>query len=111
MVVSGVGSPPQNGFAAAGPARYGPAMMPLAVALSPVLCTVGLVQLLGIAAAAASRMAEGTRYERGGQWMCLTGIVVVGAVCCWSLQVGPDTSAACAVTLTLMTLIAIIDLR
>ena len=86
-------------------------MMPFAVALSPVLCTVGLVQLLGIAAAAAARMAEGTRYERGGQWICLTGIVVMGALCCWSLQFGHDTSAACAVTLTLMTLIAIIDLR
>jgi hypothetical protein len=86
------------------------AIATFAVAMSPVLCTVGLVQLLGIAAAAASRLAEGTRYERGGQWICITGIVVVGAMCCFTLQVGPDTSAACAVTLTLMTLIAIIDL-
>jgi hypothetical protein len=38
-------------------------------------------------------------------------LVVVGGLCGWSLQFGPGSSAACAVTLTLMTLIAIIDFR
>jgi hypothetical protein len=80
-----------------------------AIAVSPLLCTLGLVQLLGIMAAAAARLTEGTRYERGGQWLCLVSLVVVGGLCGWSLQFGPGSSAACAVTLTLMTLIAIID--
>jgi hypothetical protein len=83
--------------------------LPLAIAVSPVLCTLGLVQILGLLAAAAARLAEGTRYERGGQWACMVGLVVVGVVCALSLRVGPDSSAACAVTLTLMTLIAIVD--
>jgi hypothetical protein len=84
-------------------------MMLFAISLSPLLCTLGLVQLLGITAAAAARLAEGTRYERGGQWLCLLSLVVVGGLCGWSLQFGPGSSAACAVTLTLMTLIAIVD--
>ena len=91
--------------------RYRPVMMLFAIALSPLLCTLGLVQLLGIMAAAAARLTEGTRYERGGQWLCLVSLVVVGGLCGWSLQFGPGSSAACAVTLTLMTLIAIIDFR
>jgi hypothetical protein len=86
-------------------------MMLFALALSPLLCTLGLVQVLGIMAAAAARLAEGTRYERGGQWLCLLSLVVVGGLCGWSLQFGPGSSAACAVTLTLMTLIAIIDFQ
>ena len=90
---------------------YCPVMMLFAIAVSPLLCTLGLVQLLGIMAAAAARLTEGTRYERGGQWLCLVSLVVVGGLCGWSLQFGPGSSAACAVTLTLMTLIAIIDFR
>ena len=86
-------------------------MMLFAIAVSPLLCTLGLVQVLGIMAAAAARLTEGTRYERGGQWLCLASLVVVGGLCGWSLQFGPGSSAACAVTLTLMTLIAIIDFR
>lgn len=86
-------------------------MILFAIALSPVLCTLGLMQLLGIASAAASRLTEGTRYERGGQWACLVGLVVIGGLCGWSFRVGPDTSATCAVTLTFMTLIAIADFR
>jgi len=91
--------------------RYCPAMTLFAIAVSPLLCTLGIVQLLGIMAAAAARLTEGTRYERGGQWLCLVSLVVVGGLCGWSLQFGPGSSAACAVTLTLMTLIAIIDFR
>jgi len=86
-------------------------MMLFALAVSPLLCTLGAIQILGIAAAASARLAEGTRFERGGHWLCLLSLVVVGGLCGWSLQFGPGASAACAVTLTLMTLIAIIDFR
>ncbi len=86
-------------------------MMLFAIALNPLMCAIGLLQVLGIVAAATARLAEGTRYERGGQWLCLIALVVVGALCGWSLQLGPGASAACAVTLTLMTLIAIIDFQ
>jgi hypothetical protein len=41
----------------------------------------------------------------------MLSLVVVGGLCGWSLQFGPGASAACAVTLTVMTLIAIIDFR
>ena len=86
-------------------------MMLFALAVSPLLCTLGAIQILGIAAAASARLAEGTRFERGGHWLCLLSLIVVGGLCGWSLQFGPGASAACAVTLTLMTLIAIIDFR
>ncbi len=86
-------------------------MIFFALAVSPLLCTLGIIQVLGIAAAAAARLAEGTRYEQGGQWLCLLSLVVVGGLCGWSLQFGPGSSAACAVTLTLMTLIAIVDFQ
>jgi hypothetical protein len=99
------------GLAAQGSVRYRPRMLLLAIAVSPVLCTLGLVQILGIAAAAASRLAEGTRHERSGQWLCLAALAVVGAVCCFALQLGPGSGAACAVTLTLMTLIAVVDFQ
>ena len=36
--------------------------------VSAVLCAVGLVQVLGIVAAVASRLAEGTPCERLGHW-------------------------------------------
>jgi hypothetical protein len=86
-------------------------MMLFAIAVNPLLCALGIVQILGVLAAASARLAEGTRYERGGQWLCLLSLVVVGGVCGWSLQLGPGVSAACAVTLTIMTLIAIMDFR
>ena len=82
-----------------------------AQAVSPLLCTLGAIQVMGIAAAGISRLAEGTRHERVCQWLCFTAILVVGALCGYSLRIGPDSCAACAVTLTLMTLIAIVDLR
>lgn len=91
--------------------RYRPAMLLFAIAINPLLCGLAVVQILGILAATAARLAEGTRFERGGHWLCLVSLAVVGGVCGWSLQVGPGSSAACAVTLTLMTLIAIIDFR
>jgi hypothetical protein len=86
-------------------------MMLFAVGVNPLLCALGLLQVLGVVAAAAARLAEGTRYERRGQWLCLLALVVMGGVCGWSLQLGPGVGAACAVTLTLMTLIAIVDFR
>ena len=86
-------------------------MMLFAVAVNPLLCALGIMQILGIVAAASARLAEGTRYERGGQWLCLLSLIVMGGLCGWSLQLGPGVSAACAVTLTLMTLIAIMDFQ
>lgn len=79
--------------------------------VSPVLCAVGFVQVLGIVAAAASRMTEGTRHERTGHLSCVAALGTVGALCGFCLQYGPDSGAMCAVTLTLMTMIAIIDIR
>jgi len=86
-------------------------MMLFAIAVNPLLCALGVMQILGILAAASARLAEGTRYERGGQWLCLLSLVVMGGLCGWSLQLGPGVSAACAVTLTIMTLIAIMDFQ
>jgi hypothetical protein len=84
-------------------------MMLLAVAVSPVLCAFGAVQILGVIAAGASRLTEGTRHERSGQWLCLAALGVVGGLCGAAIQFGPDTTAACAVTLAIMTLIAVAD--
>jgi hypothetical protein len=82
-----------------------------AQAVSPLLCTLGAIQVMGLAAAGVSRLAEGTRHERICQWVCFMAILVVGGMCCYTLRIGPDSCAACAVTLTLMTLIAIVDFR
>lgn len=72
-------------------------MMLFATAVNPLLCApLGVMQILGILAAASARLAEGTRYERGGQWLCLLSLVVMGGLCGWSLQLGPGVSAACA---------------
>ena len=85
-------------------------MLPLAVACSPVLCAFGVAQILGLAAAGVARLTEGTRHERGGQWLCLFALAMVGAVCGAAIQFGPDTAAACATTLAIMTLITVVDL-
>lgn len=84
-------------------------MLPLAVAVSPVLCAFGAVQCLGLVAAGVARLTEGTRHEQGGQWLCLAGLAMVGALCGAAIQVGPDATATCAVTLAVMTLIAVVD--
>ena len=86
-------------------------MLPFAVAVSPVLCAFGAVQIMGLAAAGVARLTEGTRHERGGQWLCLGALAMVGALCGAAIQFGPDTTAACAVTLAVMTLIAVVDIR
>ena len=69
-------------------------MMLFALAVSPLLCTLGAIQILGIAAAASARLAEGTRFERGGHWLCLLSLIVVGGLCGWSLQFGPGAPRA-----------------
>ena len=79
--------------------------------VSAVLCAVGLVQVLGIVAAVASRLAEGTPCERLGHWSLLFALAVVGGLSGFCLHYGPDYGAMCAVTLTVMTMIAIIDVR
>ena len=63
----------------------------------------------GVAAAGCSRLTEGTRFERGGQLLCLAALAVVGGLSGVAIQFGPDSAAACAVTLALMTLIAVAD--
>lgn len=88
------------------------ARTPLAIGnVSPVLCGVGLVQVLGIVAAIASRLAEGTQREQLGHWLCLAALATVGGLCGFCLQYGPDSGAMCAVTFTVMTMIAIVDVR
>jgi hypothetical protein len=84
-------------------------MLPFAVALSPVLCAFGAVQMLGLVAAGVARLTEGTRHEQGGQWLCLGALAMVGTLCGVAIQFGPDTTAACAVTLAVMTMIAVAD--
>jgi hypothetical protein len=83
--------------------------MLFAVAVSPVFCAFGALQVLGVAAAGFARLAEGTRHERFGQWTCFGAILIVGTLCGAAIPFGPDTAAACAVTLALMTLIAVAD--
>jgi hypothetical protein len=84
-------------------------MLLLALAVSPVFCTIGAVQLLRIATAAAARLTEGTRHEWCGQWLCLAGLATLGTACGIAIQYGPDAAAASAAALALMTLIAVID--
>ncbi len=79
--------------------------------VSPVLCAVGLVQVLGVVAAIASRLAEGTSREQLGHWLCVAALATVGSLCGFCLHYGPDSGAMCAVTFTVMTMISIVDLR
>ncbi|MCX7417126.1 MAG: hypothetical protein WCP23_07195 [Planctomycetota bacterium] len=82
-----------------------------ALAVSPVLCTLGAVQILGLVAAGVARLAEGTRHERTCQWLCLVALAVIGSLCGFALQLGPDSGAVSAVTLALMIMIAVVDFR
>lgn len=83
--------------------------MLVAFAVSPTLCLLGGVQILGVVAAGVSRLAEGTRHERLGQGLCLASLAVIGTVCGAAIRIGPDAAAACATTLAIMTLIAVAD--
>ena len=84
-------------------------MILFAVAVNPALCAFGLLQILGVVAAGAYRLAEGTRHEGSGQGLFLVALSMVGVLCGVSLQFGPNAAAACAVTLALMTIIAVGD--
>ncbi len=81
----------------------------LAVAANPVFCLVGFVQLVGLLVAGAARFTEGTPYERAGQWACLVALGIVGTMCGATLQLGPGIATTSAVTLTLMTMIVIVE--
>ena len=86
--------------------------MPSAIGnVSPVLCAVGIVQVLGVVAAIWSRLVEGTPRERIGHCLCFLALGVVGGLSGVCLQYGPDSGAMCAVTLVLMTMISIVDLK
>lgn len=80
-----------------------------AVVVSPVLCALSAVQVLGLIAAGLARLAEGTRHERGCQRLLVVALAAVGGLCGFALQFGPASAAVCAVTLTLMTMIAVCD--
>jgi hypothetical protein len=81
-----------------------------AVSLNPLFCLVGLIQLFGLLTAGGARFTEGIRYERVGQWICLAALGLVGTVCGVTLRLGPGVATTSAITLTLMTMIVIIDL-
>jgi uncharacterized membrane protein HdeD (DUF308 family) len=84
-------------------------MLPFAFAVSPVLASVAVVLVLGIAAATVARLTEGTRHEARGQWLCLAALAVMGTACGVAIQCGPDAAAAAAATLAVMTLITVAD--
>ena len=81
-------------------------MLPLAIAVSPVFCALGAVQVLGVVAAGVARLTEGTRHESGGQWLCLAALGIMGSVCGVAIQFSPDAAAG---TLALMTMISVAD--
>lgn len=84
--------------------------MLVAAAVSPTLCLLGALQILGVVTAGLARAVEGTRHERLGQWLCLGGLAVVGGFCGAAVRIGPDAAAACATTLAVMTMIAVADI-
>jgi hypothetical protein len=81
-----------------------------ALAVSPTLCTLGAVQVLGVVAAAVARLTEGSPHERIGHWLCFAGLAVIGTACGVAVRIGPGAAASCAVTLAVMTLVAVVDL-
>ena len=81
-----------------------------ATAANPLFFIVGLLQLIGLLVAGATRFTQGTPYERTGQWSCLLALGLIGAICGLTLKLGPGIATTSAVTLTLMTMIVIIEL-
>ena len=77
---------------------------------NPLFCLVGLLQLIGLLVAGATRFTQGTPYERTGQWSCLIALGLIGTICGVTLQLGPGIATTSAVTLTLMTMIVVIEL-
>jgi hypothetical protein len=84
-------------------------MLLLAASLSPAFCAIGAVQMLGVLAAAAARLTEGTRHESCGQCLCLGALASVGTACGVAIQFGPGAAAASAAALAVMTLITVAD--
>lgn len=80
-------------------------------AVSPVVCLLGGIQAAGIAASFSTRITQGTRFQSAAQAACLAALAVVGATCGYTIQVGPGAAAMSAVTLMLMTMIAVVDVR
>lgn len=87
------------------------AFVPFFAAISPLACAMTGVQILGLIAAGMVRMAEGTRHERVCQWLLVFALAAVGGLCGFALQFGAAAGAACAVTLTVMTMICVVDFR
>lgn len=81
----------------------------LAIAVSPSLCALGAVQAFAVATAGVARLVEGTRHERLGQWLCVGGLAAIGTTFGAAVRLGPDAAASCAVTLAIMTLVAVCD--
>lgn len=79
--------------------------------LSPMVCLLGGVQAVGLMASLSARVAEGTRFERVAQVACLAALGLVGGLCGFAIQFGPDAAAMSAVTLLVMTMIAVVDVR
>lgn len=87
------------------------ALVPFFAAISPLACAMTGVQILGLIAAGMVRMAEGTRHERLCQWLLVFALASVGGLCGFALQFGAAAGAVCAVTLTVMTMICVVDFR
>ena len=80
-----------------------------ATAANPLFCLVGLLQLIGLLVAGATRFTQGTPYERTGQWSCLLALGLIGAI--WAdAKTWARNSNNQRFTLTLMTMIVIIEL-
>lgn len=84
---------------------------PVAAAVSPLLCGLGLVHATAITAAVLTRLVDGTRYAGFAQISFLVLLGIVGMLCGASLQLGPGASVFSAVSLAAMTLVAVADFR
>jgi hypothetical protein len=87
------------------------ALVTVVAAMSPLACAMTAVQVVGLVAAGLVRLAEGTRHERACQWLLLLSLAAVGGLCGFALQFGPAAGAVCAITLTAMTMICVVDFR
>jgi hypothetical protein len=81
-----------------------------AVGIDPLLAAVCLLQVLGLLIAAGARFTEGTSKEALGQWLCLAGLGMMGGLCGVALCLGPGIAVMTTISLTLMTMIAVVDL-
>ncbi|MDA8042070.1 MAG: hypothetical protein MPJ22_06615 [Pirellulales bacterium] len=57
-----------------------------------------------------TRLINGVPIKRTGQWTYLLALGLIGAICGLTLKLGPGIATTSAVTLTLMTMIVIIEL-